>query len=611
MGCHRCRGQNHERHDNQRLAPALQDPGDDRRVAAMQRAHQRRLHLGDMAAEQQARECRRDRERRDEAAGDGVGVGACHRAEDVPFDAGHREQRHEARDDDRRREQDRLCHFGGGLRDHLEFAAPAHRRAHAVQHRLAGTVRGGALGQVAKDVLHHDDRRVHDEAEVDRAHRQQVGRFAAPDHQRDGECERERDGRRDDHRAAQVAEKCPLQEEDQHHAQQHVVQHGVRRQVDELAAVVDLLQPVARRQDAARIDVLDLLLDALDRGLALGAATHENDALHDVAVAVASRDAQPRLMACRHVGHVAQANGCACIAPDQGVQQRGRRFDQPDPAHDDGLRANVDRLAAHVGVARIQRLHDLRQRHVEGCKAARIDGHVVDLGLAAPAGDVDHPGHRLEAALERPVLQRLEVGRRRARRPDDAVSVDLADRARRRNLGLRVVGQRRQLRQPVVDPLLGLLVAGVVGELHLHVGQAEQGDRAHARHMRQARHLDLDGDRDVALELLRGLPRALGHDIDRGRHRIRIGLDVELPEADSANDESRGHQRHDQDALAQGEIDHAIHDAAPSARASTKIAPRVTTRSPGFRPDSTSVRTASVRPSFSWRSVNVRGAVAT
>ena len=43
----------------------------------------------------------------------------------------------------------------------------------------------------------------------------------------------------------------PLQEEDQHDAQHHVVQHRVRRDVDEVGAIVDPLDVHAGRQDAA------------------------------------------------------------------------------------------------------------------------------------------------------------------------------------------------------------------------------------------------------------------------------------------------------------------------------------------------------------------------
>ena len=119
----------------------------------------------------------------------------------------------------------------------------------------------GRAGEVAEDVLDHDHRGVDDQAEIDRADRQQVRRFAAQHHDVIAKHKRERDGRGDDDGAAQIAEEHPLHEEDQHDAEQHIVQHGVGRHLDQVAAVVDLFDTHSGRQDAAAIDFLDFGLD--------------------------------------------------------------------------------------------------------------------------------------------------------------------------------------------------------------------------------------------------------------------------------------------------------------------------------------------------------------
>ena len=82
------------------------------------------------------------------------------------------------------------------------------------------------MRQMAEDVLHHDDGGIDDDAEIDRADREQVGGFAAQHRDDDGQEQRHRNGRRDDQRAAQIAEEHPLDQEDQRDAEQHVVQHG-------------------------------------------------------------------------------------------------------------------------------------------------------------------------------------------------------------------------------------------------------------------------------------------------------------------------------------------------------------------------------------------------
>ena len=77
--------------------------------------------------------------------------------------------------------------------------------------------------------------------------------------------EGERDRRRDDDGAAQIPEEHPLHEKDQHDAEDHIVQHGASGGVDQLLAVVDLLEPRPRRHHAGRVDLLDFGLDAADR----------------------------------------------------------------------------------------------------------------------------------------------------------------------------------------------------------------------------------------------------------------------------------------------------------------------------------------------------------
>ena len=98
--------------------------------------------------------------------------------------------------------------------------------------------------------LHHDDRRVDDQAEIDGSDGQQVGGFSAQNHDDDGKKQRERDRCADDQGASKIAEKHPLQCEDQQNAEQHVVQDSMGGRVDQILTVIDALDSNARRQDA-------------------------------------------------------------------------------------------------------------------------------------------------------------------------------------------------------------------------------------------------------------------------------------------------------------------------------------------------------------------------
>ena len=186
-------------------------------------------------------------------------------------------------------------------RDDAHLAAKSAAHAHAVQGARPGAQVRRGLGQMPVYVLHHDDRGIDHQAEIDRADRQQIRRFAAQHHEPDGEGQGERYGHGHDDGAADIAEKCPLQEKNQHYARDHVVQHGAGRDVNQIAAVVDTLDADAGRQDPAAVDLVHLRFDALDRRDAFRAAAHEHDALDDVVDIVVARYAQARHIADGHL----------------------------------------------------------------------------------------------------------------------------------------------------------------------------------------------------------------------------------------------------------------------------------------------------------------------
>ena len=196
------------------------------------------------------------------------------------------------------------------------------------------------MPQPTEDAFDHDHGGIDDQSEIDRADRQQVGRFPAQHQDADREEQRERDGGADDDRAAQIAEEQPLQQEDQRDAEHHVVQDRAGGDVDQVLAVVDALDAHAGRQDAGAVDALDLLLDPVDGRHALLAAAHQHDALHDVVVVVLAGDAEARLDArpSRSATSLTRT-GIAAALGQHGVAEIVDRADEPDAAHHRGLRA--------------------------------------------------------------------------------------------------------------------------------------------------------------------------------------------------------------------------------------------------------------------------------
>jgi len=152
---------------------------------------------------------------------------------------------------------------------------------------------------------------------------------------------------------------------------------------------------------------------------------------------------QARLMPHVYRSHIAQLDGGAVGRAQHRAANVVHGVDQTDPAHHCGLRSEIYGLTTHIDVAVVEHLNDLRDGKAVGHELVQVNGHLVCFGLASPAVDVDHPRHCFEAALEHPILDGLEIHHRVARRPDHAITIDLADRAPRRDLRNDTVWQRR------------------------------------------------------------------------------------------------------------------------------------------------------------------------
>src|SRR6202012_3883592 len=149
--------------------------------------------------------------------------------------AAQREQRQECRDDDGGGKEDRSRYIAGRRPDrmvlHLRNGFGRNRRELFRRELLV-------MRQPSEDRLHHDDGGIDDQAEIDRADREQIGRFTAYHQNAHGKEQRERNRGADDQRTAEIAQEDPLQQHDQHDAEHHVLEHGPGGGVDEVLAVV-------------------------------------------------------------------------------------------------------------------------------------------------------------------------------------------------------------------------------------------------------------------------------------------------------------------------------------------------------------------------------------
>ncbi len=98
----------------------------------------------------------------------------------MAFDAGQREQRQKARNDDRGSKEDAAADVTGRMKDSRESRGTA-----GGDPTHADRVR--AICHAPKDRLDHDDRRVDDEPEIERTERQEVGALALQSQNQDSD----------------------------------------------------------------------------------------------------------------------------------------------------------------------------------------------------------------------------------------------------------------------------------------------------------------------------------------------------------------------------------------------------------------------------------------
>src|SRR4051812_47825941 len=121
------------------------------------------------------------------------------------------------------------------------------------------------MPEASRNVLGHDNRAVHDDAEVDGADRQQPDRNIGGKHQHQCEQQREWYGDRDEKRQARTAEEEEQHQDDEPNADADGVGDRVHGGVDEHTAVIEELKFNAV-EFAILIQFLDRFVNFFDDG---------------------------------------------------------------------------------------------------------------------------------------------------------------------------------------------------------------------------------------------------------------------------------------------------------------------------------------------------------
>src|SRR5580698_2530018 len=156
------------------------------------------------------------------------------------------------------------------------------------------------------DVFHHHDGAVDDDSEIDSPNGKKVCRNTAGVQENKRKEQTQRNGQSDDNRRAHADQEKNQNNQDQAHAEQHVVLHRVDGQLHQVAAVIVGTDFHVLRQQIA-VDLLGLLLHSFENVLRLLAGEHEDDTFHPVIVVLKPEFAQARSVADGDLANVADA----------------------------------------------------------------------------------------------------------------------------------------------------------------------------------------------------------------------------------------------------------------------------------------------------------------
>ncbi len=256
-----------------------------------------------------------------------------------------------------------------------------------------------------KEVLDEDHRTVHDDAEVNRAHREQVRAHAAHAEIRKRGGQGERDDRGYDQRSTDREREGEEDERDQNRPLHQIVKHGMEGRIDEDRAVVKWRDPDPAGQEVG-VQLVDALAKQRQDLRGVLAASHEHDSFDRVVVVVASDDALPRRVPLVHLSDVADEHRDALVLGHPRFRDVVDRREDAHAANDEQLAPALDVASRSIAA----RLSDGREHVVQGDAERRQTHRIrlhVDLLDEAPVGhDIRNARHPQELRSHDPLLER-------------------------------------------------------------------------------------------------------------------------------------------------------------------------------------------------------------
>src|ERR1017187_7928700 len=417
--------------------------------------------------------------------------------------------------------------------------------------------------EFAVDVLHHHDRAVDDDAEIDCTDGEQIGGAIVGMQGDEGKQKGKRNGERDNDGCAKTDQEENQNDQHQDHAAEEVAFHRICGERDQFTPVVKRVDFDVLRKDVA-IQFIGLSFHALENVLRLLAAEHENHALNRIVVLLISELPEPRRIANHDIANVLDANRHAIAAADDDVPDVAGVAHQSDAAHIIKLSALRVESTARIGIIGAQRRHHLRNRQVISINPRGIEQHLVLHGGAAETRIVGNTGNGAVRAFDHPIFDSLQF-LRTAIGTFQHVAIDQAAGTKQRSHRRGHARGQGGLGYALEDDLPREIVVRTFFERQAHIGETVQRDGPHYRHVRNAVHLQFDGQRDQAFDFLGSVTRPLRDEFDLRRREVGVSVHRHAPERDDSGDHHEAGQHQHQKALTKRRLydamDHAGVDA--------------------------------------------------
>ena len=293
-----------------------------------------------------------------------------------------------------------------------------------------------------ENVFHHDQRGIHDNAEIDGSERNQIRRLPNQDHHRKGKEQRKRDGQGHNQGRAQMPQEYEQDDKDQDHAADENVRDGLYRRMNQGRAIVEGFDLDAGRQ-LPGVEVLNLSSNLLKDIERLVSSLEQNDAFDDIVAVIDADLPQSNPRPHCDIPQSPDEYRCPVFFRHHHVFDIGDPVDEAQSTNVVVLRADGQIAASDIGIAIGQGGHDLRQIDAVADQSSRIDIDVIFFGRPPERGHVDDTGNASELSPDLPVLNRFQIRERGLAGPRKFIPIDFGNRPpgrqRRRRPGRAIV----------------------------------------------------------------------------------------------------------------------------------------------------------------------------